>query len=436
MTQPKVLLDRPCASRVAIVSALLLTTLVPADASACGGCFSPPNPMGTVSVVGAHRMVLLSAPTGSILWDQIQYTGSPADFVWVLPVQGMPTVEIADNGFFESLVVATDIHLTAPTPPRTTCPPAYCGGSGCGCLFANASPSAGGYYDGGAISLSDAGPVHVYHEGVVGPYETATIGSTDPMALVTWLQDHGYDVPSAMLPTIDHYVSLSMNFVALRLAPMTGVDRMTPVRVRIPGLALTLPLRMIAAGVGAEVSLELFVFSEARMETATFPNAEVDRAAVTFDWTPRTFDYDARFEDALFAGTGTQTNWVTEFAAAPNMYAISSYTSGSGTGQHFAATDTALVTASLAAPYLTRLRTRLPPSELGEDLVLRLSSGADVPNNIYVTHELHRAADIDCPNRCGGGGCATSSTRPPLGLTAIFAALLVGRVAFRRRKSR
>jgi len=97
----------------------LALTLSPSDAHACGGCFAPPNPMGTVSVVNAHRMAFLSSPTESVLWDQVQYTGNPADFAWVLPVMGNPTVEVADNGFFEALTVETTLTLRGPAPPPT-----------------------------------------------------------------------------------------------------------------------------------------------------------------------------------------------------------------------------------------------------------------------------------------------------------------------------
>ena len=65
---------------------------------------------------------------------------------------------------------------------------------------------------------------------------TATIGSADPDALITWLNDHGYSVPASIEGTISHYVGMGSNFVALRLRPTAGIDRMQPVRVTSPGL--------------------------------------------------------------------------------------------------------------------------------------------------------------------------------------------------------
>jgi len=413
--------------RISLTLALALAIFaLPSDAAACGGCFAP---VGSVSVVNAHRMALLSAPTGSVLWDQIQYTGSPEDFVWVLPVAGTPTVEVADNGFFEALNQTTTIQMVAPRPPQTFCPGSYC-------YRAAAAADAG-------ASRSDASiPVNVYHEGVVGPYETATIGSSDSTALVTWLRDHGYEVSADLMPTIDYYVGLHMNFIALRLAPTAGIDRMTPVRVAMPGLALTLPLRMIAAGVTDEVSLELFVFSEARMEAANFGNAEVDRSAVTFDWSSRTFDYDARFDDALFSGTGVLNNWVTEYAQLAQLYYLASYTSGYGADVHSARADVQIVSDALPQAYLTRLRTRLPPSQLGTDLTLRLSNGAPIAASFNVMRELHRQPDVVCPAMptcptdgpgAAGGGCAVHGRGA--GAPWAIAAMMIGLALARRSRS-
>ena len=421
---------------LAATTMIAAISFAPARASACGGCFAPPNPTGTVSVVNAHRMAFLASPRGSVLWDQIQYTGAPADFVWVLPVMGTPQVEVADNAFFEALVATTNITLVAPAPPRTFCPSQCCGCYGAGAFASDASAS-----DGGAAR--DGATVSVFHEAVVGPYDTATIGSTSPSALVDWLHAHGYEVSNAMLPTIAYYVGLGMNFVALRLAPNAGVDRMTPVRIHIPGLALTLPLRMVAAGIGSEVELELFVFAESRMQTASFPNADVDRAAITFDWASRRFDYDARFDDALFRGTGALNNWVSEYAQAVTPYSYLSYYYRNGYRPDAGAptvSDIEIVNAALDAPYLTRLRTRLPPSQLATDLTLESSRGADILNRVDVTHELNRPADIvcaplpPCPGtlHATGSGCSASNgAGAGIAWIAILALVLAWRVRSR-----
>ena len=382
-------------------------------AEACGGCFHPPE--GLVSSVNAHRMAFAMSPRGSTLWDQIVYTGAPRDFVWVLPIAGEARVEVADNGFFEALTEGTQILMEAPPAPRTFC------GDPCpstGLLASSArSPTGESSFD------SD---VMVFHEGVVGPYETATIGSEDPRALVAWLMEHGYGVDDSILPTIDHYVRLNMNFAVLRLRPGAGIDRMQPVRVTVPGLSTSLPLRMVQAGVVIEVDLELFVFAESRIEASNFGNAVVDRGLVTFDWSTRLFDYETAFDAALFSGEGPRTNWVTEYAQpiGPNGNGASggrgggivearvgwsrlqSFASFGSDGEpHRSAEDAAVVRAAFGESdvYLTRLRTRLQRTQLQEDLALRMSGGGNIGTHILITNELNRQPDAVCSDFCASG---------------------------------
>lgn len=399
--------------------AILVALAVPSDARACGGCFVTPTPTGSPQPVTGHRMAVAISPLGTTLWDQIQYEGAPEDFVWVLPVMGTPVVELSDNAFFEALGQATNITMTAPAPPLPFCP-----SSGCSLGCASFAPS-----DPFILSDAGGGGVSVYYTGVVGPYETVTIGSTDPMALVVWLQDHGYAVDDAILPTIRHYSDMGANFTVLRLAPMAGVDRMQPVRVTSPGLSLTFPLRMVAAGIQTTVDLELFVFAEGRMEAANYGNAEVDRAAIVYDWATGIFSYEAEYENALFAGDGVGTNWVTEYAQLAPIDTLGFFRTYEEDGTpHSAGEDVTLITGTLAAPYLTRLRTRLPPSELDRDLLLRTTTGEDVRPAFFVTREANRAPDPQC------GGCtAGHGARVPVGPLLMVIAPLLATLRARRR---
>lgn len=107
---------------------------------------------------------------------------------------------------------------------------------------------------------------------------------------------------------------------------------------------------------------------------------------------------------------------------------------------------------ALDAPYLTRMRTRLPVSELGSDLELRMSDLGDLSERrILVTHELSRAAEPDCPTFCatpGGfepGGttargrgddfrCSASAGRSG-GTALILLAIAIAGLAYGRRRS-
>jgi hypothetical protein len=159
--------------------------------------------------------------------------------------------------------------------------------------------------------------VQVLGQGVVGPYETVTLHSSDPNALTTWLTMHGFDIPTAIAPTIDAYVLAGFDFIALRLRPTCGVQAMQPVRVRTPGADPTLPLRMVAAGVGARVDVALWVIGDGRWEPANFPATTVDDQQLRWNAATNSSNYEGIAEATMAQANGT--TWVTEFAGVADL---------------------------------------------------------------------------------------------------------------------
>jgi MYXO-CTERM domain-containing protein len=240
-----------------------------------------------------------------------------------------------------------------------------------------------------------------------------------------------------------------MDFAVLRLAPNSGVNQMQPVRVSSPGMNPVFPLRMVSAGVEGKVGLELYVLGEGRYGSGNFANAEVDRAALAYDWSTATFNYDDLYAVALETDGGRV--WVTEYAElAPAS--IGYYQSWDESGEmHSAADDWAVVTHGLGSPYLTRMTSDMPAALLVEDLVLSASAGSDLGTFIQVTNEINRAPDVVCPTTCseplgpmgglgwrsggrGDGLCSVSAGRASsaLGLLALG---LAGLALVLRRRS-
>lgn len=359
----------------------------PTVAHACGGCFAP---TGQPSVVTAHRMVVALNATETTLWDQFEYNGDPEDFVWVLPIANHEGVEIelADQAFFLYLQERTTVTLQGPAPPSR----GGSGGFGCGSSNAALAPSA-----------DMTSEVEVYSQGVVGPYETLVLGSDSGMSLVDWLQANGYAVSDALVPTIMHYIERDMDFVVLRLTPNAGVNQIQPVRVTTPGLSMTFPLRMISAGAGVDVSLELYVIAEGRYEAQNFPNAEIHELELVFDWSDQTFDYDVVREDKL-AQDGGRT-WLTEFSDQVDGADVFSSTFVDGEGVvHRPTTDWFVAVRNLqSTPWITRMRAVLPTSALIEDLELRASLLGRRPGFYLVTRERNRPDDGLAPIVATGG---------------------------------
>ncbi|WP_437585764.1 DUF2330 domain-containing protein [Sorangium sp. So ce1000] len=262
------------------------TLVSPREAIACGGCFAPPT---ETTVVNAHRMVLSVSPVQSVLWDQIQYSGDPSEFAWVLPVKRGAILEVGSDAWFETLDAATSVRITAPS--------SSCGQSGGGCGFVGVGASSDSVEAGGFGNEQ----VTVLHRGTVGPYETFTLATETPGALNTWLEANGYGVDASTQPVIDAYVEESFDFIAIRLLPGKDVKEMKPVRVVTPGANPALPLRMVAAGTGANVAITLFTISEARLAAEGFAAAAVPIDLLAWDFASQESNYGVLREKTLAA---------------------------------------------------------------------------------------------------------------------------------------
>ena len=287
-------------------TAFALSALTDAGrAEACGGCFSPPNPPpDQVSLVTDHRMAFSISPQQTILWDQIRYSGDPHEFAWVLPVHAGAKIELANDEFFTALDASTaPVIYPPPNSNSIGCALTGCSDDG---DSAFASEKAGG--DNGVTVVSQS---------VVGPYEQATLRATDNGALVNWLRTNNYDIPSGIIPTISAYVAEGFDFIALKLRPECGQKSMQPVRVVSPGAIPTLPLRMVAAGVGANVGIILYVITEGRYQTQNFPHAVFDDAKLRWSYAVNKSNYEPLALDLMRQANGT--TWLVEYADKPQI---------------------------------------------------------------------------------------------------------------------
>lgn len=307
-------------------------------AEACGGCFHS-SAESTPSVVTGHRMALSLSQQRTVLWDQVQYTGDPKDFAWVLPVGPGAVIEEASDAWFESLEAVSATHLASPT---VVCDNGQSiqqnEGSGFAC-GGGTQPVADGANGtpGETHRVRDPGGVTVEHQGTVGPYETATLKADDPAALSSWLKAHSYVIPADITPVIDAYVKAKSEFIVLRLKPGAGVRQMTPVRVLTPGASPTLPLRMVAAGTGSEVAIVLYVIAEGRYRVQNFEQATIDYDAnLTWDWATSKSNYSVLRDNVLKTG-GFLTTFSKERGLTDQVIAqdglTAEYTVNGGTGQ-------------------------------------------------------------------------------------------------------
>jgi hypothetical protein len=152
----------------------------------------------------------------------------------------------------------------------------------------------------------------VLGQSVIGPYQAVTIRATGGQGISEWLTANGFAIPDEVRPTVDAYTAEQFDFIALRLRPGQGVNAMRPVRVVTQGADPTLPLRMVAAGIGSKVGLTLWVIAEGRYHPQNFPDGAIDYTQLTWDGTNARSNLSEMQRVALESEGGR--SWITEGA--------------------------------------------------------------------------------------------------------------------------
>jgi hypothetical protein len=421
------------------------------DARACGGCFTPPEE--TESVITDEKMILSISMSQTTLYDEIEYTGSPASFAWVLPIKGTVTVGLSADVLFETLEQLTATQVLQPTytcPVPPSCDDVFDDGEG--------DDSAA---DDSSSDDSGGDPVTVTSQAQVGPYETVQLHSTDGSALNNWLTAHGYQIPASTQPIIDAYVSEGFDFLALKLVPGVGVQAMQPVRVTSQGAAPSLPLHMVAVGTGATTGITIWIVADSRWEPQNFPTFTIADSEIAWDWVTESSNYESLrlAKEATFGGRGWQIESSLELnqstvlqtlqgaveygpttgsytaAAAPDAGAPDAGSADGGAedagddaegdgGASVAAAeaDMAVLFAGIAQPNarFTRMRSDVAKSALSVDMALQASADQSELTNVHtpgqqIGEPVCPVYDDDCEvvGSAPGGGTVDGGTALP-----------------------
>ncbi|HEY1960183.1 MAG TPA: DUF2330 domain-containing protein [Polyangiaceae bacterium] len=425
-------------------------------ARACGGCFHPPTQNPTV--VTDHRMILSVSLDQTTLYDQIEYSGSPDSFAWVLPIAGTATVGLSADVVFDALQTLTQTTIYA---PATNCPPPPSN-----CAFGGAAADAGAAFE-------DAG-VTVLKQEVVGPYETVQLASSDPQALDNWLTGHGYTVPPDIEPIIQAYVSEGMDFLAMKLVPGASVQSMRPVRVTTAGASPVLPLRMVAAGTGTSVGVTLWIIGEGRYEPANFPFFRIQDSELVWDWQSQSSNYTTLRQQKEQASGGTA--WEIESSLPLDVGALTNVVDNGGYSYPYYGYDAGIDYLPTTAPdggagesasqvrdddlaalfegmtpsnvRVTRIRSDLSRAALAQDLTLQASADQSPLTNLrYVTaatgspvcpsYGFCNGQNGDDNGSMVGGGCAIAPEGDASGtLFAFFGIVGMALSGLARRRKR
>ncbi len=378
-------MSSPTPSRHTLKFRILVPTLIaccpmlltPFTALACGGFFSP-----DVSIdQNAERLIFTVNPGSITLYEQIHYTGTASDFAWVLPVPSVPKLDTTTVDVFRDLDMQTAPRFIAPEPPS------------CGL-----APFRAGTLTGGGAP-PPAGNVNVYSGGNVGPYSYDVIGSSDPTALLKWLQSHHYRINTSMLPLISIYTSSHMLFLAMRLQPQAGIQDIQPIKVTFATSQpqITIPMRMAAVASSQHLDLLVWIFGSSRFAPQNYQSFQISQQQLSVEPYAGA-NYTQLIDNAVSQANGHA--FITEYAQPTN---------------NLHATTPLLNQLLQSYSYVTRLRTRMSPDQMTVDPTFAVQSGLP---NVEDTYDL---SNRPVPTTCSGFNLFLGS----LGQGAYLLAFLV-----------
>lgn len=390
-------------SLVPLVVAVVVSPLTASSrAEACGGLFC--SAVQSTPVDQTQERILFEVNDDGTITATVEvlYTGDPRDFSWIVPVPETPTeLGVASASALRLLDAATAPTFRAPTPFCSTQQnqvPAPSFGCNAAPDMAAFAPSAPGPGDDG---------VNVEELPDVGPYEDiVVVDSTDPDALVGWLNDNEYLVTDGMRPIINAYVQEGQKFLALKLRPDVGVGEIVPLRFTCPAEAPHVPIRLTSIAAVPDMSILVFVAGDARYAPANYRDVVIETDDVQWDPFANQFNYYALVSKRVDE-EGGQAFVVERAQDAPAIQAgIDGVFLGVDDEQQ-ARDDLAAMLAR--TPFVTRFYTRMNPEEMTEDPVFVRAGGRSIDG----VHDLSSRRIDTCttaPSRvcgetyCGVGG--------------------------------
>lgn len=101
--------------RLLFAATLVAAHALPLEANACGGTFCDAGPQ-VMPVDQRGENILFVMQDGWVeAHVQIQYTGDPAKFAWIVPVMAMPEISAGSDPLFANLLAGTVPTFTLDT---------------------------------------------------------------------------------------------------------------------------------------------------------------------------------------------------------------------------------------------------------------------------------------------------------------------------------
>ncbi len=292
---------------VAFMTATTVLSLGAGSAWACGGTFcdtsSPVNQT-------AERIIFVDREDGTVTAVvEIQYQGSAEQFSWVLPVPGIPEIDVSSTLALNRLQGATNPNYRLITEVQGSCREEQFGD------FAN--DDSGGANNSFEDEADDANnDVVVVGAGTVGPFDFEII-SVDPElenaadVAVQWLEENGYEVTPQTPDLLGPYLEEGMNLVGFRLTNGAGVESIRPIMMTYETADPMIPIRPTGVAANDDMGVMVFNVAPGRAVPSNYRHLILNEAAL--NW----FNPNSNYLDVvnLAADESGGQGFVTEMAA-------------------------------------------------------------------------------------------------------------------------
>jgi hypothetical protein len=255
----------------------------PEPAHACGGLFcsasSPVNQAAERIIFSKNADQTVTAVV------QIQYQGPSEEFAWVLPVPGIPEVNVSSDLAFTRLQQASNPQFNVTTVVEGRCKRERDRGS----AASGSAPSG----DLGSGGTGGSGGVNVLASGTVGPYDYVVIEPDMSYenvgdVVVDWLTAEGYDVvppggdPDDISILLGSYMQGGMNLIAFRLTKGNDNGTIRPIRITYESDQPMIPIRPTAVAANNDMGVMVWILGESRAVPVNYKALELNQALINW----------------------------------------------------------------------------------------------------------------------------------------------------------
>lgn len=291
----------------------LVTALYAAPARACGGFFcdvvnNQPLP---VDQTGENIVFAIDKASGTVeAHIQIQYTGDPQKFGWVIPVTAVPDFAIGSEQLFTNLLNSTvpSYSFTFASDCEERNPPSI------GCAVADLA--SGGSFTtaatGGDSSTDTNGGFEVVKREIVGAFEIVVLQGGTAQEVYDWLSMNGYYQDMAALPILEEYLKDKYYFAAAKLLHGSGVEELQPIVMTYAGDTPCVPLRLTRIAAMPHMGVRIFGLGHSRFVPVNYKHVEINDAAI--DWVDNASNYTTVVREAIDTPGSDGHGFVTEYA--------------------------------------------------------------------------------------------------------------------------